>query len=72
MHIMGGNNSRPRMYGAFTFTGERLFEEGILVINQGDIHIARSKDLKVSISSYKYGIFRLRFKYIGGLIRVCY
>eukprot|EP00040_Diaphanoeca_grandis_P018964 m.99841 g.99841 ORF g.99841 m.99841 type:complete len:212 (+) comp27195_c0_seq1:311-946(+) len=56
-------------YGSFKTTGFRLFSEGIVVLEPGEIEIGRSQELVFRISSKSEGAFAIAAKYLGGILQ---
>eukprot|EP00039_Didymoeca_costata_P021262 m.343951 g.343951 ORF g.343951 m.343951 type:complete len:185 (-) comp23605_c0_seq1:281-835(-) len=66
---MGGNNTKPLLFGTFKISGEQLYKEGIIINEPGELPIGMSKELIFKVTSKDEGNFHVIAKYLGGVIK---
>eukprot|EP00052_Salpingoeca_macrocollata_P025274 m.230020 g.230020 ORF g.230020 m.230020 type:complete len:368 (-) comp22403_c8_seq1:99-1202(-) len=64
---MGGSGSKDKtlVFGTYKATGRELHEQGIIVIEPGQLELGKSKDLVIKISSFEVGVFHIQGKFLG-------
>mmetsp|Transcript_6600 Transcript_6600/g.16989 ORF Transcript_6600/g.16989 Transcript_6600/m.16989 type:complete len:247 (-) Transcript_6600:58-798(-) len=67
---MGGTASKQRrLFGTVKITGEKLYAEGVVIAEPGQVDLGRSPELKFWISSIEKGKFTISARYLGAVVK---
>eukprot|EP00037_Helgoeca_nana_P001532 m.27558 g.27558 ORF g.27558 m.27558 type:complete len:253 (+) comp11934_c0_seq1:97-855(+) len=66
---MGGGGSKTLMFGTTKITGDKLFQEGVIIQEPGQVDLGRSPELQFRISSSELGLFTIQAKYLGTIVK---